>query len=448
MLEVLASRRDTNCAGLSRRDFLRTGTLGATGLTLSNLLRARAAGASPEVAVTDTTVIWLFLAGGPSHFETFDPKPGNSAPHTSVVGATKTNVIGTHIGGLFPKLAQYADKFSIIRSFTHTAADHAAATHWLSSGKDHPPAANGAAQVHPGIGSMLAKFRGPNHVTTGLPTYVATDRLYADGPAWLGAAYGPFDPRGNALANMTARIDQNRLDDRRTLMEAFDKFDRSIDKSGMAQALDEFDVRALDLIRGKRAREAFDLSHEDIKLRDRYGQDKKGLGQNLLLARRLAEAGVGCITIWYGGWDSHGTNPSVGHGTIEQEMHKLAPDFDHAVPVFIEDLYDRGLDKKVLLAIVGEFGRSPHMTKEDGRDHWPHLGNLVLCGGGMKMGQIIGESDAKGGYPKSNPVSPQDFLATLFQFLGMPLNLQFQDPTGRPVSVLEGAKPIAELVGE
>src|SRR5262249_3557796 len=151
--------------------------------------RARAAGTSDEGNARDTTVIWLFLSGGPSQFETFDPKPGNIAPHTSVVGAAKTNVVGTHIGGLFPNLAQLADKFSIIRSFTHSQADHAAATHWLSSGKDYPPAANGAAQVQPGIGSIVAKYRGANHAKSGLPTYVATDRLYADGPAWLGAGF-------------------------------------------------------------------------------------------------------------------------------------------------------------------------------------------------------------------------------------------------------------------
>ena len=208
------------------------------------------------------------------------------------------------------------------------------------------------------------------------------------------------------------------------------------------KALDEFEVRAVDLVRGQ-ARNAFDLSREPAKLREKYG---KGLGEKLLLARRLAEAGSSFITVWYGGWDSHGTNPSVNHGTIEQEMHKLAPSLDHALPVFLEDLYTRGLDKKVLLAVVGEFGRSPHINKDGGREHWPQLGNLLLAGGGMKMGAIVGESATRGDVPKSNPVSPGDFLATLYQFLGMPLDLQYRDLTGRPTPMLQGGKPIAELV--
>ena len=151
------------------------------------------------------------------------------------------------------------------------------------------------------------------------------------------------------------------------------------------------------------------------------------------------------ITVWYGGWDSHGTNPAVNHGTIEEEMRKLAPEFDHAVSVFLEDLYARGLDQKVLLAIVGEFGRSPHINKDGGREHWPQLGNQVLAGGGMQMGKLIGESTTKGDVPLSNPVSPNDLLATLFQFLGMPLDLQYTNQAGRPTNMLDNGRPIAEL---
>ena len=209
-------------------------------------------------------------------------------------------------------------------------------------------------------------------------------------------------------------------------------------------ALDEYEGRAVELVRGQ-AREAFDLSREDPKLRDKYGKGEKKLGENLLLARRLAEANTGMISVWYGGWDSHGTNPSVNHGTIEQEMHKLAPEFDHAVSVFIEDLYDRGLDQKVLLAIVGEFGRSPHINKDGGREHWPQLGNQVLVGGGMPMGRIIGESTAKGDVPLSKPISPNDLHATFFQYLGVPLDLQYTNQAGRPTNMLPTGQPIAEL---
>jgi hypothetical protein len=442
MWQVLGSRRFSTCDGVQRRDFLKIGALGLTGISLPDLWRARAAAAQMGREVKDTSVIWLFLSGGPTHFETFDPRPENPLPYRSVVGAVRTNVPGTHIGGLFPNFARHADKYSIIRSFAHSQADHTAATHWLATGKDYPPAANGATQVEPSIGAMLARYRGPNHPVHGLPTYVRLEHLYADGAAWLGAAYTPFDPRGNALANLRPKTSLEQLQDRRALLRRFDTLDRGIDQSGLLSALDEFDGRAVELLRG-RAREAFDLSREDPRLRDRYG---KGLGENLLLARRLAEAGVGFITVWYGGWDSHGTNPSVNHGTIEEEMRKLAPAFDHALPVFLEDLYDRGLDKKVLLAIVGEFGRSPHINKDGGREHWPHLGNLVLAGGGLQMGRVIGSAASKGDVPKTNPVSPQDFLATLFHVLGMPLDLQYQNAAGRPVPMLDNGQPIPDLI--
>jgi hypothetical protein len=277
-----------------------------------------------------------------------------------------------------------------------------------------------------------------------MPTYVGLDHLYAEGPSWLGAAHAPFDARGNAQANMAPRLDLERVHDRQSLNRALDRLHRHVDQSGMMAAMDEFTGRAVDMIRGN-ARKAFDLSLEDPRLRERYGKGEKKLGENLLLARRLAEANSGLVTVWYGGWDSHGTNPSVNHGTIEEEMRKLAPEFDHAVSVFIEDLYDRGLDEKVLLAIVGEFGRSPHINKDGGREHWPQLGNQVLVGGGMNMGQIIGESTAQGDVPKSNPISPNDLLATLFQFMEVPLDLQYTNPAGRPTRMLENGQPIAGL---
>lgn len=415
--------------------------LGATGLTLPALLRAQE---NAGTKAPDKTVIWLFLSGGPTHYETFDPKPDNPLPFRSTVGTLQTNMAGTHIGGLFPRLAKLADKYTIIRSFAHTAADHAAATHWLSTGHDHPAAANGAPQISPSFGSMVSKYRGSNHPATGMPTYVGLDHLYAGGPSWLGTAHAAFDARGNAQANMMPRIALDRVQDRQTLRRTFDRLERRIDHSGMMTAMDEFESRAVELVRGN-AREAFDLSKEDPKLRDRYGKGAKKLGENLLLARRLAEANTGLITVWYGGWDSHGTNPAVNHGTIEEEMRKLTPEFDHAVSVFIEDLYDRGLDDKVLLAIVGEFGRSPHINKDGGREHWPQLGNQVLVGGGLNMGRIIGESTRQGDVPKSQPISPNDLLATLFQYLGMPLDLQYTNPAGRPTRLLETGEPVAAL---
>lgn len=445
MLSVWGSPGRQGCAGQTRRDFLRIGALGMCGLTLPGLLRARAESARKGAEPKDTSIIWLFLNGGPSQYETFDPKPENPLPFRSVVGATKTNVPGTLIGGLFQNLSKHADKFSLIRSYSHDSADHADATHFLMTGHPHRPAANGAPQNQPSLGAILSRYRGPTNPANLLPTYVRQDYIYAEGPDWFGAAHTPFDVRGNAMANMTLKISQERLADRRSVLKAFDKVDRTIDQSGLMNALDEFEVRAVDLVRS-RARDAFDLSREDPKVRDRYGKGKESLGEKLLLARRLAEAGVGLINVRYGSWDSHGTNPSVGHGTIEEEMHKYVPELDRALAIFLEDLYERGLDKKVLLAVVGEFGRTPNVDKiSGGRDHWPLLGNQLLAGGGMNMGQIIGSSTANGAEPKSNPVSPNDLRATFFKFLGVPLDLQYTHPSGRPQSMIENGKPIEAL---
>ncbi len=443
VLTVYGSGWRRGCDGRSRRDFLKIGALGMGGLTLAGLLQARAEGAAEQAK--DTSIIWLFLNGGPSQYETFDPKPENPLPFRSVVGATKTNVPGTLIGGLFQKISQQADKFSLIRSYTHDSADHADATHFLMTGHAHRAAAFGAAQNQPSFGAVVSRHRGPTHPATLLPTCVKQDYIYAEGPSWLGPAYCPFDLHGNAMGDMTLRIPQERLADRRGLLAAFDNQNRRIDASGMMNALGEFEGRAVDLIRGK-AREAFDLSREDPKVREKYGKGKENLGEKLLLARRLAEAGVGLINVRYGSWDSHGTNPAVGHGTIEEEMHKYVPELDRALSVFLEDLYARGLEKKILLAVVGEFGRTPNVDSDSGgRGHWPLLGNQLLAGGGMKMGQIIGSSTTRGEEPKTHPVTPNDLRATFFKFLGVPTNLHFTNPSGRPQSIADGGKPIEAL---
>lgn len=445
MLTVWGSRPRLGCNGQSRRDFLKIGAFGMGGLTLPGLLRARAEAGTKADEFKDTSIIWLFLNGGPSQYETFDPKPENPLPFRSVVGAVNTNVPGTLLGGLFQNLSRQADKFSLIRSYTHASADHADATHFLMTGHAHRAAAFGAAQNQPSLGGVLSRYRGSTQSTSLLPTYVRQDYIYAEGPDWLGASYNPFDVHGNVMGDMTVKIPQDRLSDRRSLLAAFDRLDRRIDQSGTMNALNEFEARAVDLVRG-RAREAFDLSREDPKVRERYGKGKESLGEKLLLARRLAEAGIGLINVRYGSWDSHGTNPSVGHGTIEQEMHKYVPELDWALSVFLEDLYDRGLEKKILLAVVGEFGRTPNVDKiSGGRDHWPLLGNQLLAGGGMKMGQIIGSSTSRGEEPKTNPVSPNDLRATFFKFLGVPLDLQYVNHSGRPQAMIDGGKPIDAL---
>jgi hypothetical protein len=404
------------------------------GLGLPDLLRARANATGAGRASRNTSVIWLWLGGGPTHIETFDPKMAAPAEYRSTVGAVKTRLPGVEIGGLFPRIAGLADRMAFVRSFAHTNSGHGGGTHWVMTGYNFPPADNGQAPIRPGFGSILARVRGANDLHTGLPTYVRLNGILGDGPAWLGSAYAPFDVGGRARNNMNLRVALDRLADRRSLLKSFDTLDRRIDQSGLLTGLDSFEGQAFELILS-RAREVFDVNREDPRTRDWYGP---GLGQQLLLARRLCEAGVGFVTIHYGGWDMH--------GQITQGMKNLAPKVDHAVSALVEDLAVRGLEQDVLLVISGEFGRTPRLNGGAGRDHWAPLSTLALAGGGLKMGQVIGESSAKAEVPKSRPVTPQDLMATVFHVLGVPLDLQFQDQSGRPVPLIDGGVPISELV--
>jgi uncharacterized protein (DUF1501 family) len=232
--------------------------------------------------------------------------------------------------------------------------------------------------------------------------------------------------------NLSVAVDQ--LSERRELLKGFDTINRDIDRSGLMNGLDDFDSQAFDLVLSK-ARDAFDMNKEDPRVRDNYG---KGLGQQMLMARRLCEAGVGFVTIDFGGWDMH--------GSLADGMKNLGPKVDQAVSAFLDDVKSRGLDEEILLVITGEFGRTPRINNSGGRDHWAPLSTLALAGGGLKMGQVVGESTAKAEVPKSTPIGPQDLMATVFHVLGLPQDLHYKDPTGRPSPMISGGKLIAELV--
>jgi hypothetical protein len=434
MFQLWGNRFRSTCDGGSRRDFLKVGALGLGGLMLPDLLRARAAAATAGRPTRNTSVVWLWLGGGPSHIETFDPKMSAPAEFRSTVGAVPTSLPGVEFGGVFPKLASMADRMAVVRSFAHSNSGHGGGTHWVMTGYNFPPADNGQPPIKPGFGSIVARYRGSNNAATGLPTYVRLGGILGDGPAWLGPAYAPFDTGGNAQSNMNLKVALDRLTDRRTLLKTFDSLDRHIDQSGVMNGLDSFETQAFDLILS-RARETFDVNREDPRTRDHYG---KGLGQQLLMARRLCEAGVGFVTCHFGGWDMH--------GQVAMGMKNLGPQVDQAVAAFLEDCTSRGLDQEILLVITGEFGRTPRINQGAGRDHWAPLSTLALAGGGLKMGQVIGESTAKAEVPKSTPISPQNLMATVFHVLGLPLDLHYTDPTGRPTPMVEGAQPIAELI--
>jgi hypothetical protein len=302
------------------------------------------------------------------------------------------------------------------------------------TGYDFPPADNGQGQNKPGLGAIMARQRGSNNPATGLPNYVRMGGIQGDGPSWLGPAYAPFDTTGNARNNMNLHVAMDRLSERRHLLRSLDTVNRDVDRSGLMRGLDSFETQAFDLLHS-RAREVFDASREEPRLRDQYGTHS--LGQQMLLARRLCEAGVGFVTIHFGGWDMH--------GQIVQGMRSLGPQVDRAVAAFVDDVHQRGLQDDILLVITGEFGRTPRINGSAGRDHWAPLSTLALAGGGLRMGQVIGESSAKAEVPKSRPISPQDLMATVFHVLGMPLDLAYNDPTGRPTPMVNGGRVIQEL---
>jgi hypothetical protein len=434
MLKMLTSQDGAGGANLSRRDFLRIGGVGTGALTLPNLLRARAGAPPGSTSRAGGSVIWLWLAGGPSQIETFDPKPDAPAEVRSVTGAVRTKLPGVQIGGSFPGIAANADKFAFVRSFAHTDSGHGGGTHFVMTGTDYPAADNGAAPIRPGLGATVSRYRGPTG-PDGLPTYVRFREIVGDGPAWLGPQYGPFGLEGRAHDDMTLRNSLDRVDDRRSLLKAFDTARREADHTGLMAGMDAFERQAFDLVTGT-ARDAFDLTKEDVRVRDRFGP---GVGERLLLARRLCEAGVGFVTVHAGGWDMH--------GSIERGFREQGPAIDRAVTALVTDLADRGLDREVLLVITGEFGRTPRLNTAAGRDHWAPLSTLALAGGGLKMGQVVGESAARADAPKSRPIGPQDLMATLCHVLGLPMDLKFTDQSGRPVALIDSGRVIPELVG-
>jgi hypothetical protein len=446
MLTIWGKRQATDCEGTTRRNFLQVGTLGLTGLSLGSLLRSRAEAAARGSVMKDTSVVWVWLGGGPTHIETFDPKMDAPSEFRSAVGEVKTNVPGITIGGLFPKMAAQAHRMAFVRSFAHGNSGHAGGTHFVMTGVDYPPADAGLPPIKPSFGSIVAKVRGANHPLSGIPTYVRLSGLYADGPNFLGPASAPFDVGGEARKNINLAVGLDRIGDRRSLLKALDHADREIDHSGEMNGLDAFEGQAFSLILG-RSKEAFDITREDPRVRSLYGP---GFGEQLLMARRLSEAGCGFVTLNYAnapqGWDMHGAanQPNL---SIDKQMQQSCPPMDHAISVFLEDLAQRGVSKRILLVLTGEFGRTPRINQFGGRDHWGPLCTLALAGGGLAMGQAVGESSAKAEVPKSTPIMPKDLMATVFHVLGIDQSIQFPDQFGRPQYLLpDGARPIAELV--
>ena len=438
----------------SRRDVLRVGLLGGLGMTLSDLLRARAATGAAQQPREDTSIVWLWMQGGAPHIETFDPKPGAPSEYRSMVGAVPTSLTGVEFGGLLPQLAQSAHRMAVIRSFGHTNGDHLGASHYMLTARDG--AGGSRVQTSPSFGSMAAKVRGVSHPVTGMPTFVRLSRTISfdfDQPLWLGAANAPFDGTGQTLNNLSLAVETDRLADRRRLLRGIDQLRRDVDQSGLMDGLDAFEQQAMGVVLGD-SKQAFDLTEEPDATRQRYGP---GLGEQLLTARRLCEAGCGFVSLNYSyapkssdtpfGWDMHLGPSQAGAPPMTSQLHAAFPMFDRAVSAFIEDVAERGLDRNILLIVTGDFGRTPLINEYGGRDHWPAISTLAMAGGGLQMGQVVGTSSPKAEYPTSDLVGPENLLATMLHVLGIPADTKFTDFAGRPKYLVpEQAPPIAALI--
>jgi Protein of unknown function (DUF1501) len=463
----------TTCRGpVSRRSFLQVGTLGLCGLGLSDFLRLRAcANEAGGRAAPDTSVIFVWLPGGPPHLETYDMKPEAPEEFRGIFSPIKTNVPGIEVCELLPLHAKCADKYTIIRSVAHEFADHGGGHKRFLTG--YPPKEpTGFVNDYPMAGSVVSRMR--QHVKAGVPNYIAAvdgGRMGVDtfsfGAAYLGAGATPFfiggDPSAPDFSVQNLSLAPGmaeRLGDRAHLLAGLDRLRRDVDQSGMMDAVDQFDRQALELLMSDAARTAFDLSREPAKLRERYGHH--AFGQRALLARRLVEAGASFVTVVMenpGGpmpknctynWDSHAVNCH-----LFDDARWRFPFYDQAVTALVEDLYARGLDRKVLLVVTGEFGRTPRIetnigtqtgVRQPGRDHWPGAMSMLVSGGGMRTGQIIGATNPRGEFPIHRPLKPEDVWATVYRHLGIDWTQSFNDLSGRPLPILPEGNPISEIL--
>lgn len=457
MLQIQNGGLRANVSGLTRRSAIRVGFLGLLGLTCADLFRLRAVG---PVGRSPKSVILLWLDGGPSHMETYDPKPEAPMEFRGPWGAIRTNVPGMRVSEMLPRHARLADKMVFVRSLHHNNGDHFAAAHWMLTGRLGSNASN-LSQKFPSVGSYVARLRGGQ--APGVPAYVglpAAQSVYLfpgyQGAAYLGPAYNPFDVNvtqkymgatdGSKIQAPkfleNSATDGHRVQTRLSLLGQLDNFRRDLDKSGTMEAMDQYQQKAVDLILGEKARAAFDMEKEDPKTRDQYGRGP--WGHYTLMARRLVEAGVSFVTVDMPHWDDH--------SQIEKSHGAKLPVLDRAVSALIEDLSQRGMLNDVLVVVMGEFGRTPRLNQGQpgisvpGRDHWGEAFSAMLAGGGLRTGQVIGATNDKGEFPTEQPVTPAHLLATIYHVLGIDPRQSFLDHAGRPIPVLDSPEPIPGLL--
>jgi hypothetical protein len=433
------------------------GSLALGGLTLPDLMAAQAA--QPK----DASVILFWMWGGPSQFETWDPKPDAPTEYRGPFAPIRTAVAGMDVCELFPRQAALAHRLALVRSLHHTMASHNDGSIEVLTGKTPTVAdpTSTAKSEHPDFGMVASRWRGLR--ADGLPQYVGIPTApFMTRPTYLGLSHQGFAVGNPALPGyappgrgLAGGVTAGRLDDRRGLLTDFDRMRRDLDQRGALDGADQLRAAALQAITGPGMARAFDLSREADRVRDRYGRHM--WGQSCLLARRLAEAGAAVITIdalapetgkpLYFSWDDH-ANAQPGWD-LGKGMRWRAPFMDQALSALIEDIYDRGLDEQILVVACGEFGRTPRVSSANGclgRDHWPDAMSALLSGGGLRVGQVVGATDSKGAYPKDRPLTPKDLLATIYRHLGVDWRQEYRDHSGRPIPILGDGEPIRELV--
>jgi hypothetical protein len=447
-MSAIRNRQSTirNCA--SRRDFIRIGGLAALGLSLPGFLALRSHAAATPAKAKSCIVIWL--DGGPSHLETFDLKPDAPAEVRGPFRAAKTNVAGIGICDLFDRLAQRMDRATIVRSMTSPLGEHNLGTHYMLTG--YPPT---PALEYPSLGSVVAHL---DLTERTLPKHIAVPTFRVGGKQTGGNGYLPLHTRPFEVGGDPARPDfgvehlgfytglsAERLDRRRDYLAALDRLSRHADDEG-APAAKPFE-QALRLITSPEAKAAFDLTKESAETRARYGP--RTIGQSTLLARRLVEAGVPFVTVNYTGWDTHQNLYTTLKEGYTGAVHPvgLIPSLDLALSALLDDLADRDLLSETLVIVMGEFGRTPKINTQGGRDHWPRVFSVLLAGGGVPGGQVIGSSDATGESPKDRPITPADLAATIYTLLGIDPLATLETSDGRPVQVSRDGKVVRELVG-
>ena len=469
MLTISDRSGTRTCQGVSRRDFLRIGALGAGGLTLADLLAVRAAAATSGTTLKDKSVVLLFLQGGPSHIEFFDPKMSAPAEFRSITGEVPTALAGITFGGTFPELAARADRIAVLRSYGSK-----------NSGHTYDPVVTAGNPLKASVSSIYTRFAGANHPQTGMPRNVlvlpeavqpglklgnnfetgALPTLTQAGD--LGSSFAAFNPVGGGELReaMQLRLSAERFQDRRTLLANLDQMRRRLESSGAVEGVDQFQQQAFDVINNGIA-EAFDLSHESPHTLKRYDTSQlfrmadlqywgdmrrttNLLGRQMLLARRLCEAGCGFVTVSDCGWDMHANgNSPKGMTGIRPMGHQV----DHAVSAFLDDVRERGLSDKILLVVTGEMGRTPRINKDGGRDHYGELTPLLIAGGGLKMGQVIGQSDGQASRPITTPYGPTHLAATILQSLFDAGKFRLETGIPPAIAKMVDGEPIQELFG-